>query len=131
MHTLSLSLSLCALFPPFCRIKHGEYAFDEQYWGVVSGEAKDFITKLLATDPAKRLTAKQSMLHPWLLKGDHEMVAKHLEGTLNSLKGFNANRKFKQAAKAVILARRISTVRAAAAESGTAADAAKPAPLLR
>eukprot|EP00644_Phytophthora_capsici_P014907 jgi/Phyca11/554820/estExt2_Genewise1Plus.C_PHYCAscaffold_650113 len=32
----------------------------------LSADAKDFLTQLLDSDPSKRLTATQAMLHPWL-----------------------------------------------------------------
>jgi serine/threonine protein kinase len=65
---------LCG-YPPFAssnqsdlfkRIMSGRYRFDEAQWGGVSAPAKDFITKLLVVDPARRATAEEAMAHPWL-----------------------------------------------------------------
>eukprot|EP01083_Nonionella_stella_P219638 786582_1 len=35
-------------------------------WGNISKNAKDVVTRLLKTDPAKRLTAQQVLQHKWL-----------------------------------------------------------------
>lgn len=34
----------------------------------LSEDAKDFVTKLLRTDPKKRMSASKALSHPWLLK---------------------------------------------------------------
>ena len=75
---------------------------------MVSSDAKDFIDKLLNIDSNLRLTAKRAMLHPWLVKGEHELVKIHLEKTVRQLRDFNGRRKFKAAAKIIITARRLS-----------------------
>jgi len=65
---------LCG-FPPFYsesvpevfeQIMKAEYDYPEEYWDEISAEAKDFIDHLLVVDVAKRLTAEQSLNHPWL-----------------------------------------------------------------
>lgn len=38
-----------------------------QPWPSVSHQAKDFIQRLLQSDPAARLTAQQAIRHPWVL----------------------------------------------------------------
>ena len=48
-------------------IMAGDYSFEPpEYWEDVSEKAKDFIRGCLTVDPAKRLTAKQCVEHPWL-----------------------------------------------------------------
>lgn len=48
-------------------ILDGNYKFEPaEYWNAVSETAKDFIKGCMNTDPAKRLTAKQVLEHPWL-----------------------------------------------------------------
>lgn len=37
-----------------------------QYWSDVSEEARDFVTKILVSDPDKRLTIDQIQIHPWM-----------------------------------------------------------------
>ncbi len=54
--------SRLAGFPPFMGdnlpeivdlIVNGDYEFPSPYWDTVSGEAKDFVSKLLVVDPSK------------------------------------------------------------------------------
>lgn len=50
----------------FLLIQKAEFDFPDKFWGDVSEEAKDLVTKLLAVDPEKRLSAKETLAHPWL-----------------------------------------------------------------
>jgi len=50
------------------RILEGRYVFHSQEWKNVSIEAKDFINRLLQSDPAKRMTAEEAMNHPWIVR---------------------------------------------------------------
>lgn len=50
----------------FSLIKHGSYGFPDPYWTGISDQAKDFVSRLLVTDPAKRMTVPQMLVHPWL-----------------------------------------------------------------
>lgn len=52
----------------FEKIKRGAFRFDEDAWGAISNEAKALIGGLLELDPSKRLTAKQTLRHPWMLE---------------------------------------------------------------
>lgn len=65
---------LCG-FPPFYgdtipemfeQIMAGKFDFPNEYWGNISKDAKDFISKLLLVDSAKRLSAEDALKHPWL-----------------------------------------------------------------
>ena len=65
---------LCG-FPPFYGdtipemfegIMAGSYDFPAEYWGSISDDAKDFVSKLLIVDVKLRLTADQALVHPWL-----------------------------------------------------------------
>jgi len=65
---------LCG-FPPFYgdtvpeifeQIMEANFDYPEEYWGSVTKEAKDFINKLLVVDTTERMTAAQSLKHPWL-----------------------------------------------------------------
>lgn len=44
----------------------GSINFPEKQWKSVSPLAKDFIRRLLKSDPKLRLTAKEALHHPWL-----------------------------------------------------------------
>uniref|UniRef100_V9KRC3 Death-associated protein kinase 2 n=1 Tax=Callorhinchus milii TaxID=7868 RepID=V9KRC3_CALMI len=44
----------------------GGYDFDEQYFRETSGLAKDFIQRLLVREPGLRMSAAESLKHPWI-----------------------------------------------------------------
>eukprot|EP01036_Dinobryon_divergens_P029898 gene29899-39068_t len=74
-------------------ITSGEWNFQPEYWGSVSLKAKDFISKLLENTPAKRMTAKQALDHPWLCSKVNskaeksqlgkQLAARKLKGVVN------------------------------------------------
>ena len=46
----------------------GEWSFEpEEIWSSVTNEAKDFVSRLLRTDAAQRMTAIEALGHPWML----------------------------------------------------------------
>jgi len=47
----------------------------------ISSQAKDLILRLLEKDPAKRMTADQGLLHPWLKKETHSLSEEHQNKT--------------------------------------------------
>jgi calcium/calmodulin-dependent protein kinase I len=70
---------LCG-FPPFYadndaqlfeKIKKGQYEFLKPYWDPISDEAKNFVRRMLTTDPSKRASAEDLMKDVWL-KAEHE-----------------------------------------------------------
>ncbi|CAM9766112.1 unnamed protein product [Chrysoparadoxa australica] len=72
---------LCG-FPPFygdtdqeifAGVLLGEFDFPSPEWDSVSDAAKNFISKLLVTEPSKRLTAQEALEHPWITK-DYDAV---------------------------------------------------------
>ncbi|XP_074542225.1 serine/threonine-protein kinase DCLK3 [Halichoeres trimaculatus] len=71
-----LYILLCG-FPPFRSrdrdqeelfqlIKQGQLHFLSPYWDPISEEARGFVKALLQPDPTVRLTAEQTLLHPWV-----------------------------------------------------------------
>ncbi|AWP21725.1 putative serine/threonine-protein kinase DCLK3-like [Scophthalmus maximus] len=71
-----LYILLCG-FPPFRSrdrdqeelfqlIKQGQLHFLSPYWDRVSEEARGLVRALLQPDPTVRLTAEQTLLHPWV-----------------------------------------------------------------
>mmetsp|Transcript_28725 Transcript_28725/g.48266 ORF Transcript_28725/g.48266 Transcript_28725/m.48266 type:complete len:394 (+) Transcript_28725:58-1239(+) len=65
---------LCG-FPPFYneslpmlfeQIMKAEFDYPPDYWDEISDSAKNFINRLLVVDPAKRMSTKQALEHPWL-----------------------------------------------------------------
>lgn len=97
----------------FRKIKKGEYEFHEEYWGTVSTEAKNLISSLLTVDPRKRLTAKQALRNLWIKGDDDTLAKKGLDKNLESLKKFNAKRKFKAAVSTVVAVNKLNSLGAA------------------
>lgn len=52
-------------YPPSKCIQE-EVAFESRYWGSISPEAKDFVSRLLMFDPRMRASADEALAHPWL-----------------------------------------------------------------
>lgn len=65
----------------------------EEYWSAISDTARDFIDKCLVVDPAKRMTAKECLKHPWLLSDttqpraeEQELLSKGLKAKFDAKK---------------------------------------------
>eukprot|EP00161_Ancyromonas_sigmoides_P013887 TRINITY_DN358_c0_g1_i1.p2 TRINITY_DN358_c0_g1~~TRINITY_DN358_c0_g1_i1.p2 ORF type:complete len:327 (+),score=164.53 TRINITY_DN358_c0_g1_i1:87-1067(+) len=91
---------LCG-FPPFYEentaqlfesIMSANYDFPSPYWDEVSQGAKDLIQKLLVVDPKERLTAAQVLKDDWIRNASDSAV---LSTTYETIRKFNARRKFK------------------------------------
>ena len=60
----------------FDLIKQCKYDFDPESWSDVSPEAKDFVSKILVSDPKERLNCDQMLNHPWMtmeISGDVQL----------------------------------------------------------
>jgi calcium-dependent protein kinase len=69
-----LYILLCG-YPPFNgqndkqiieSVLKGHYTVDEPEWDEVSADGKDFVKKMLAYDPAKRISASDALQHKWI-----------------------------------------------------------------
>jgi calcium-dependent protein kinase len=49
------------------KILDGKVNFPNSKWDKVSEEAKNLILKMLEYDPAKRISARHALIHPWIL----------------------------------------------------------------
>ncbi len=65
------------------------------------------IRKMLTLDQKLRWSAKQLLSHPWITAGDDVLKAYDLSGSIVELKRYNARRRLRAAADAVIMANRI------------------------
>ena len=107
------------------KIKRGDYEVHEEYWGTVSKEARNLIKSLLCVDPVKRLTAQQALENPWI-RGDADSLAKNdLGKNLQSLKRFNAKRKFKAAVSTVVAVNKLNYLSSAFKDLSVGAAEAK------
>lgn len=86
----------------FQKILKCDYEFVSPWWDDVSLNAKDLVKKLIVLDPTKRLTAKEAVAHPWVQgKGAKN---EHMKTTQEKMREFNAKRKVKGGAFAVMAA---------------------------
>lgn len=51
----------------FKQIMAGKYQFDKPWWDNISEQAKSFIRHLLVLNPRERFTARQALLHPFIV----------------------------------------------------------------
>ena len=55
----------------FNKIRVCNYDFpEEDSWDLISDEAKEFISRLLKTNPDKRMTISEALEHPWIHRGE-------------------------------------------------------------
>ncbi len=94
----------------FEKIKKGRYHFHEEYWSRISPEAIDLVSKMMTVDQESRWTASQLLQHPWILKEDKELSGQDISSTIKELKRYNARRRLKAAANAVIMANRMQNL---------------------
>lgn len=105
-----LYILLCG-FPPFYHarqpelykiIKAGRYSFPEEYWGSISNEAKDLVSKCLTVNPKQRITPAGILAHPWIKGGDamsDKNIGAHLTDNLRILQ---AKKKLRRTVQAII-----------------------------
>lgn len=79
----------------------GDFSFPEEAWSNISNEAKDLLSKLLVTDPSRRLTSSQAIRSRWMIQRADRLQRNSLLFTSQKLKTFNARMKLKSAMIAV------------------------------
>jgi len=79
------------------QILASDFEFHKQYWGLISVEAKQLITRMLAIDPKTRITADEALNSSWMAISDDNvnMSSRNLSSTIEGLKKFNAKRRLK------------------------------------
>ena len=107
---------LLAGYPPFYdddskklfkKIKEGRYYFHDEHWSNASPESMDIIRKMLTVSQTERWSAQQLLSHPWITKGDSELAAIDRSSAIVNYKKFNARRRLRAAADAIIVTNRI------------------------
>ena len=87
-------------YPPFydednvkllMAVQEGEYDFPSPYWDGISPSCKDLIDKLLVVDPATRLTAQQTLAHPWLSDSNQLLQLQSQSSNASANSGHSAN----------------------------------------
>lgn len=94
------------------KVKLGKFSFSDPIWNNISDMAKEFITQLLIKDQAKRPSAAEALLHPWIQQANQqtkETVSTDVAmSALTNLQNFNAKSKLKQATYAFIASQLLS-----------------------
>lgn len=109
----------------FSIIKKGKFRFHEKFWKDISAEAKSLVSDMLTVDVSKRPTAETLLKHPWLKLDKAQLDAINIDTA--QLKEFNAKRKLRATAKAVVSINRMKKATSAfgTPKAGLAAAAAK------
>jgi len=81
----------------FRQIIAADYEYHDMYWGPISIEAKQLITRMLAIDPKVRITAEEALNSSWMAisDSDESISSRHLEATIDGIEEFNAHRHLK------------------------------------
>jgi len=109
-----LYIILCG-FPPFYdenddlknlygKIKNAQYEMPSPYWDPISDGAKDLVSKLLVADPAKRLTAKETMKHSWLKQASDKALG---ADQLLNIKRFQYIRRLRRGVRCILAVLRL------------------------
>ncbi|CAJ1083608.1 death-associated protein kinase 2 [Xyrichtys novacula] len=90
-----------------------KFEFNDRYFSTTSSMAKDFIQKLLVKDPSERMTAEDSLHHPWIKPLTRSQKVKRNRSSINmkSFKKFNARRKWKMSYNMVRMCNRLVRLR--------------------
>jgi len=106
-------------YPPFYHdnrqelfklIRKGAFEFHPEFWGEVSPEAKELISKMLTVDPSERPSAASLLAHPWLQSSAEALALKSRNAAKAEIKKWNARRKLKAAASSIIAVKRMNTL---------------------
>ncbi|KAG0714231.1 Death-associated protein kinase 2 [Chionoecetes opilio] len=76
-----------------------DYCLDAEYFSSTSELAQNFICSLLVKDGRKRMTAQQSLNHPWISpqSRQQEEERRHAQTNLDNFKSYQARRRWKSA----------------------------------
>ncbi|XP_074794810.1 death-associated protein kinase 2-like isoform X4 [Natator depressus] len=75
----------------------GNYEFEEKYFSETTDMAKDFIQQLLVKEPGSRMSAAESLVHPWIKPLSRKQATNRSRSSINikNFRKFNARRKWK------------------------------------
>ncbi|KAL7415961.1 kinase-like domain-containing protein [Mrakia frigida] len=103
-------------------IINGDFKFEPaEYWQGVSPTGRDFVTKCLTVDPAKRLTVEQALAHPWLSQ-EAKKTGAEVDLLPNVKDNIKSRRTLKGTVKGMIFAQRMKAVQQQASEDPAAAE---------
>lgn len=90
------------------KVEKGKYDISKGVWKTISKDAKDLISKLLTYKPENRISAEDSIQHPWFEDTKIEVDATISQNALGNLKSFSSGQKLKLAASSYIGSQLIS-----------------------
>eukprot|EP00033_Pygsuia_biforma_P003041 GCRY01003343.1.p1 GENE.GCRY01003343.1~~GCRY01003343.1.p1 ORF type:complete len:568 (+),score=19.48 GCRY01003343.1:104-1807(+) len=119
-------IMLCG-YPPFSpddrksmssAIIQGKFNFEGEVWNNISVGAKDLVARMLRVDPSMRYSAVEAFNHPWIQthSGDASEASSSygkdtpLPTVVEMMRGYNAERRFKKAALALIAVNRFLSI---------------------
>ncbi|KAJ3199539.1 hypothetical protein HK099_003118, partial [Clydaea vesicula] len=70
----------------FKKIIKNEKEFEKEDWSEISSSARDFVEKLLVTDPKERMTCAEALNHPWLSNPGETDLMKSAQKYFNAKK---------------------------------------------
>lgn len=91
------------------KIRKGHFKFEPQAaWSGISDAAKDFITGLLTSDPAKRPSAQDALNHKWIQEASHvhaddAIQPEEAKNIIDNLQNFAVQNQFRQGCVAFIV----------------------------
>ncbi|XP_045116659.1 death-associated protein kinase 1-like isoform X4 [Portunus trituberculatus] len=94
----------------FNNITAVDYSFDAEYFSSTSDLAKNFICSLLLKDARKRMTAEQTLKHPWMSpqSSQQEEERRYAQTNMDNFKSYQARRRWKHSVRVVTLCNRLS-----------------------
>ncbi|XP_077403970.1 death-associated protein kinase 2 isoform X2 [Vanacampus margaritifer] len=105
-----------------------DYEFDTQCFSTTSSTAKDFIQKLLVKNPSDRLTAEESLRHPWIKPLTRQQKVNRNRSSINmkNFKKFNARRMWKRSYNMVWICNRLVRLKLLCKGSSDAPESCTP-----
>jgi calcium-dependent protein kinase len=102
-------------YPPFSgvnttdllnNVAKGDYSLKSKEWKKVSKEAKDLVRLMLEINPSNRISAEESLNHPWIKNAESnkcKVDINYFEYVIKNMCEFNAKEKLQQATIAYIV----------------------------
>eukprot|EP00002_Diphylleia_rotans_P018055 TRINITY_DN3496_c0_g1_i1.p1 TRINITY_DN3496_c0_g1~~TRINITY_DN3496_c0_g1_i1.p1 ORF type:complete len:529 (-),score=126.70 TRINITY_DN3496_c0_g1_i1:287-1873(-) len=104
----------------YANIVEGRFSFPDEYWAAVSPLAKDFIRATLQLAPAKRLSAKAALRHPWFTANESDLG--NIKHASQMLARYNAKRKMRKVMITIRASKRLALNSRHAAQDETASQ---------
>ncbi|KAI8815846.1 kinase-like domain-containing protein [Fimicolochytrium jonesii] len=91
-------------------IQEGRVDFPDVYWNEISPGARNLVESILRIDPAKRITAREVLMHPWMRGTEMNLEHNGPSTVLELMKSYNAERRFRRTGHAIVAFLRFRTI---------------------